>query len=163
MKLLRVADILDERGILSKDFAKKVGISNTSLTSIKKGNSFPKKEILEKMARILNIEVLELFYQIKKKDQLSNNQKMDLILKLTHELIDDKFLEFYSLNEDFNGEMHQSWNGKITQCYVLEKEGNSIVFFNEMNKVNMGIYDNELNEICYLKNITKEIYSQIIG
>ena len=68
-KELRVKDILDERGILMKDFAEQIGISRETLTRSLKGN--PQYSTLKAIADGLNLTVPDLFIS---KSQPSDNR-----------------------------------------------------------------------------------------
>ncbi len=56
---LRIKEICKEKGILQKDLAKSLGISDISLRASLKGN--PTVGTLEKVANALNVAVTELF------------------------------------------------------------------------------------------------------
>ena len=68
-KELRVKDILDERGILMKDFAEQIGISRETLTRSLKGNL--QYSTLKAIADGLNLTVPDLFIS---KSQPSDNR-----------------------------------------------------------------------------------------
>lgn len=61
MGLLRIDEILRDRNIPVNRFAKAVGVSPASIYNILNGKHFPKPELLEKMAKELNVEVRDLF------------------------------------------------------------------------------------------------------
>ena len=65
---LRVKEILDERGIMMKDFADKIGITRETLTRSLKGN--PQYSTLKAIADGLGLSVPELFKQQLKKDEV---------------------------------------------------------------------------------------------
>lgn len=56
---LRVKEILEERGLLMKDFAEQIGITRETLTRTLKGN--PQYSTLRLIADGLNVSVAELF------------------------------------------------------------------------------------------------------
>lgn len=58
---LRLKEILAQRGITLKDFAVTSGISQSNLSNYINGNISPTLETLKKIAKHLDIEVVELF------------------------------------------------------------------------------------------------------
>ncbi len=65
MELLRLKDLLKEKGITGKVLAERTEISATSISQIVKGNSFPRPELLVKIAEVLDVDIRELFYPTK--------------------------------------------------------------------------------------------------
>lgn len=65
MNILRLKEILIERGVNGKDLADKVNVTPASISNIVQGNSFPKPELLIKIANTLDVDVRELFYPTK--------------------------------------------------------------------------------------------------
>ena len=61
MEILRLKAILQERGITGKDLSERVGVSSVAISNIVSGNSFPKPELLLKIADELDMDVRELF------------------------------------------------------------------------------------------------------
>ena len=61
MEVLRLKDIMGEKGVSGKDLAEAVGVSPVSISNIVQGNSFPKPELLLNIASQLNVDVRELF------------------------------------------------------------------------------------------------------
>ncbi|WP_430412865.1 helix-turn-helix domain-containing protein [Kordia sp.] len=61
MGILRVKEILKEKGIKGKELAVKVGISETAMSNIVKGQSLPRQEVLLKIADTLNVDIRQLF------------------------------------------------------------------------------------------------------
>jgi len=49
------------RGLSQADLAEKAGISITFLSTIERGIKFPQPDILSKLAKVLEVEVFELF------------------------------------------------------------------------------------------------------
>jgi transcriptional regulator with XRE-family HTH domain len=68
MDILRLKDILEEKKMQGKDLAEKVGVSATSISSIVKGKTFPKPETLLNIAKVLDIDIRELFIPTKEND-----------------------------------------------------------------------------------------------
>ena len=60
MNILRLKEVLAEKGISGKDLAAKVEVTPASISNIVQGNSFPKPELLIKIAEALNVDVREL-------------------------------------------------------------------------------------------------------
>ena len=61
MEVLRLKEILGEKGISGKDLAEAVGVTPVSISNIVQGNSFPKPELLLGIAKELDVDVRELF------------------------------------------------------------------------------------------------------
>lgn len=60
---LRLKEILAERGITLKDFAKESGISASNLSNYINGNISPTLDTLNKIANYLQVELTELFVE----------------------------------------------------------------------------------------------------
>ncbi len=65
MNILRLKEILKEKGVAGKDLASKVGVTPTSISNISNGNHFPKPDLLIAIAKELDIDVKDLFYSTK--------------------------------------------------------------------------------------------------
>lgn len=65
MKLLRLKEILKEKGVAGKDLATKVGVTPTSISNISNGNHFPKPELLVSIAKELDVDIKDLFNSTK--------------------------------------------------------------------------------------------------
>ncbi|RIV50889.1 XRE family transcriptional regulator [Flagellimonas taeanensis] len=61
MDILNLKPLMDKKGLTGKDFAEELGISPVALSNIMQGNSFPRANVLMKMAEVLNVEVRDLF------------------------------------------------------------------------------------------------------
>lgn len=61
MGILRVKEILREKGIKGKELAVQVGISEIAMSNIVKGQSLPRQEVLLKIAKTLDVDIRELF------------------------------------------------------------------------------------------------------
>jgi transcriptional regulator with XRE-family HTH domain len=61
MELLRLKELLSKKGISGKDLALAVEVTPASISNIVQGNSFPKPELLLKIAKVLDVDVRELF------------------------------------------------------------------------------------------------------
>lgn len=61
MGILRIDEILTEKGISNTDFAEKLGVSPTSASAFKNGRTKPKFDTLIKMSEVLKVDIRELF------------------------------------------------------------------------------------------------------
>ena len=66
---LRIKDICKQKGLLQKELAEKVGVTDIALRASKKGN--PTVGTLEKVANALNVEVWELFTESPGESEIS--------------------------------------------------------------------------------------------
>ena len=66
---LRIKDICKQKGLLQKELAEKVGVTDIALRSSLKGN--PTVGTLEKVANALNVEVWELFTESPGESEIS--------------------------------------------------------------------------------------------
>jgi transcriptional regulator with XRE-family HTH domain len=69
MGILRLKEILKEKGITGKELAEKINISVTGMSNIVKGQSLPREEVLLQIAEILDVDLKELFISTKKKGE----------------------------------------------------------------------------------------------
>lgn len=68
MEVLRLKEILGNKGISGKDLAEKVGVTPVSISRIVVGSNFPKPELLLAIAQELDVDVRELFHPTKTED-----------------------------------------------------------------------------------------------
>lgn len=66
---LRIKELCKAKGILQKDLAEKIGITDIALRASLKGN--PTLSTLEKVANALDVEVWELFTESTSKEELT--------------------------------------------------------------------------------------------
>lgn len=66
---LRIKDICKQKGLLQKELAEKVGVTDIALRASLKGN--PTVSTLEKVANALNVEVWELFTESPGESEIS--------------------------------------------------------------------------------------------
>ena len=59
--MLRLKEIIQEKNITSKKLAELLKITETSLSRIVNGTQFPKPELLRDIARVLDVDIRELF------------------------------------------------------------------------------------------------------
>lgn len=57
----RLNVIFAERDIVQKDFAKKIGVSSSTLTLIKKGKQFPSFIVSYKISEELNMDIRDIW------------------------------------------------------------------------------------------------------
>lgn len=79
MEILRIKELLKEKDVTGKDLAEKVGVSTVSMSNIVSGNSFPKPDLLLKIAEVLDVDVRELF--VPTKTEISPNTEVIYIEK----------------------------------------------------------------------------------
>lgn len=65
MELLRIKELLMEKKMTGKDLSSKVNVSTVAISNIASGNSFPKPDLLLKIAEALDVDVRELFIPTK--------------------------------------------------------------------------------------------------
>ena len=66
--LLRLSEVLREKGVTGKDLASKVGVSETTISQHVGGTQYPRPELLLKIAKALDVDVRDLFHSTKKKE-----------------------------------------------------------------------------------------------
>jgi transcriptional regulator with XRE-family HTH domain len=69
MEILRIKEILKEKKISGKKLAGLVQVTEASISNIVNGNSFPKPDLLLKIADVLNVDVKELFNSTKNENK----------------------------------------------------------------------------------------------
>ena len=65
MNLLRLKEVLKEKGVSGKDLAERVDVSAQTISNIIQGSNFPKPELLYRIAEELNVDIRELFIPTK--------------------------------------------------------------------------------------------------
>lgn len=65
MNILRLKEILKEKGISGKDLAEKVDVSENTISFISTGKTQPRFELLRKIAEALGVDIRELFIPTK--------------------------------------------------------------------------------------------------
>ena len=66
MHILKIKDLLDQKGITPKYLSEKTGVTTVSIYNILNGNSFPKPELLVKIAETLEVDLKDLFVSTQK-------------------------------------------------------------------------------------------------
>ena len=80
----RIKELRKERGITSYEMATRLGISRNTLTNWERGNKEPHAvEILEEMAKILEVPLKYLLIEEEKRDITENPIIRDLILRVS--------------------------------------------------------------------------------
>lgn len=69
MNILRLKELLSEKGMSGKDLASKVEVTPASISNIVQGNSFPKPELLKAIAAVLDVDIKELFNPTKETEK----------------------------------------------------------------------------------------------
>lgn len=77
MKILRLKEILKEKGITGKEFALMVNVTEASVSNLVKGDSIPRKQLLIDIAAALDVDLRTLF--ISTKPQRSPKEIIDSI------------------------------------------------------------------------------------
>jgi transcriptional regulator with XRE-family HTH domain len=65
MTVLRLKEILKEKGVTGKEISSKIGSTETSLSRIIKGNQQPRFELLLQLADLLEVDMKDLFHSTK--------------------------------------------------------------------------------------------------
>lgn len=71
MSALRIKEVLTEKGVTGKDLAGKVGLTETSISRIVKGDQYPKIETLIAIASALDVDVKDLFVSTKEAETVT--------------------------------------------------------------------------------------------
>lgn len=59
--MLRLKEVFKEKGVTGKELAEKLGITENALSLIANGKRQPRFELLKDIARVLNVDIRELF------------------------------------------------------------------------------------------------------
>ncbi len=65
MNILRIKELLKEKGSTGKELAETIGITETSLSRIVKGDQQPRFDLLLQIAETLDVDVKDLFNSTK--------------------------------------------------------------------------------------------------
>lgn len=65
MSILRIKELIKEKSITGKELAEKVGISETAMSNIVKGQSLPRQELLIEISNVLDVDIRDLFHSTK--------------------------------------------------------------------------------------------------
>lgn len=61
MSVLRLKELLKEKGMSGKQLAEKVNVTEASISNLVKGDSIPRKDLLLNIAKTLDVDIRELF------------------------------------------------------------------------------------------------------
>ena len=86
MELLRIRELLKEKGISGIELADIVGVTPVSVSNILNGKNFPRPELLLKISQALDVDIRELFNSTK--EGYTQLEKLELISKLINEVIE---------------------------------------------------------------------------
>lgn len=65
MNVLRLKELLKEKGISGKDLAEKVNVSENTISFIATGKTQPRFDLLKQIAEVLDVDIRELFIPTK--------------------------------------------------------------------------------------------------
>ena len=65
MKILRLKEILKEKGITGKELALMVNVTEASVSNLVKGDSIPRKQLLIDISAALDVDLKDLFISTK--------------------------------------------------------------------------------------------------
>jgi len=83
--ILRIKELLKEKGVSQKDFMSKVGISQNYASNIMNGKQTPTIEKLKEFAEFLNVDIRDLFHSTKSMER-SPKEELKEIKKLIERL-----------------------------------------------------------------------------
>lgn len=109
MIVLRLKEILNEKGITGKELSTKVNVTQASISNIVQGNSFPKPELLVKIANTLDVDIRELFIPTKE-------------ISKEYEIVNYDIFE-KSLQEDFINMKSKKGLDLVTSTYYVDSDG----------------------------------------
>lgn len=143
MNILRLKEVLKEKGVTGKELSEKIGITETSLSRIVKGDQQPRFDILLQIADALDVDVRVLFNSTKKDrtfaEKISSTIKELQEVKKSIEPVNIvDLLNYYN----FKFEEKNSFNNGISPCYYHKnKNGYNVYFIFPNNVVDFGVYD----------------------
>ncbi len=84
MKILRLKEILNAKGISGKELAQSIGTTEATISNLAKGEAIPRKDMLLKIATFLDVDIREIF--VSTKDQSTAKEKIDKVRALLDQL-----------------------------------------------------------------------------
>ena len=69
MNELRIKEILSQKGLTSKHLAEQTGVTPATISNINKGVHFPNKDLLFKIAEVLEVDIKDLFNSTKDQEE----------------------------------------------------------------------------------------------
>jgi len=82
MNILRLKEVLREKGMSGKELSAQVGVSQNAISNITQGTSFPKPKLLIRIAEVLEVDVRELLISTKSRDLSDPTEAIKEILKI---------------------------------------------------------------------------------
>jgi len=70
MEIFRLKEVLKEKGLTGKELAKKVNVTEASISNLTKGDSIPRKDLLIQIAEVLDVDIKDLFNSTKEPEEL---------------------------------------------------------------------------------------------
>lgn len=81
MNILRLRELLKEKGLTGKELAEMVNVTEASISNLVKGDSIPRKDLLLQIASSLNVDVRDLFNSTKKNDSTNTDMESIYVLR----------------------------------------------------------------------------------
>lgn len=80
MSILRLKEVLKEKGVTGKELSEKVGITENAISMIINDKRQPRFNLLLQIAEVLDVDIRDLFYSTKDNStkDIINNIKQDL-------------------------------------------------------------------------------------
>lgn len=81
MSILRLKEVLKEKGVSGKELAEMVGVSQPAISDISNGKSFPRPDLLLQIGEALDVDVRELFKKTRLRDfeQIKHEQLVHFV------------------------------------------------------------------------------------
>ena len=70
MEIFRLKEVLKEKGLTGKELAKKVNVTEASISNLTKGDSIPRKDLLIQIAEVLDVDIKDLLNSTKEPEEL---------------------------------------------------------------------------------------------
>ena len=86
MNILRLKEVLTEKGMTGKELSTKLGVSQNAISNMIQGRSFPRPEHLLKIAEVLDVDVRELLISTKSKDLSDPGEAIKEISKIVRDV-----------------------------------------------------------------------------
>ena len=92
MRLLRIDEILKDKSVSNKQLAIEMEVSENTISKIVNGKTFPRPDLLLRIANFLEVDIRELFEPTKPMSELSLKNQ-DLYIRQ-----DQKFIKIGEIN-----------------------------------------------------------------
>ncbi len=86
MDFMRLGDVMQEKGITGKDLAERVGTHPVYISEIVNNKKVPRKELLLKIADVLDVDVRELIVSTKEPDPTDPMEALKAIKRIVDRL-----------------------------------------------------------------------------